>query len=393
VTESKKSRVVLYASVGPVLTRYAVDADTAELTRSEAVTLPENVQYAWPHVSGRYLYVASSSSAPGLGPTSDQHHLTAFAIDPASGALTPHGASIALPTRPIHIATDIPSAHVLVAFSNPAAIRVYRVNPDATLGDEVRQAGPIDPGIYPHQVRATPDNTYVILVTRGHNAAAGEAEQPGALKHFAYADGLLSHEVSVAPDGGYGFGPRHLDFHPAEPWVYVSLERQNALDMFRIEQGGLSAAPLFRKTTLAEPNMIHPRQMGGTVHVHPSGRFVYVANRASATVAFGETQVFAGGENSFAVYAIDPATGEPMLIQHIDTGGIHCRTFQIDPSGRLLVAAHTMALQVRDGSAVRTVPACLSVFRIAPDGRLTFVRAYEVDVGDKTMFWMGMTPL
>ena len=49
-------------------------------------------------------------------------------------------------------------------------------------------------------------------------------------------------------------------------------------------------------------------------------------------------------------YEIDSTTGEPTLIQHIDTRGIHCRTFHIDPSGRLLVAAHIMALPVRDGA-------------------------------------------
>jgi len=41
---------------------------------------------------------------------------------------------------------------------------------------------------------------------------------------------------------------------------------------------------------------------------------------------------------------------------------------------------------------VKTVPAGLSVFRIGDDGKLTFARKYDVDVGDKTMFWMGMVP-
>jgi 6-phosphogluconolactonase len=27
------------------------------------------------------------------------------------------------------------------------------------------------------------------------------------------------------------------------------------------------------------------------------------------------------------------------------------------------------------------------------DGKLTFVRTYDIDVGKKTMFWMGMVPL
>jgi len=239
-------------------------------------------------------------------------------------------------------------------------------------------------------VRVRLDNGAVILVTRGHDAAPGKPEEPGALKVFAYRQGQLTKETSVAPSGGYGFGPRHLDFHPTRPWIYVSLERQNRLDMFEFSGDTLSSARVFRKDTLAEPGNLRGRQIAGTVHVHPNGCFVYAVNRASTTIGFEGKQVFAGGENNFAVYSIDQATGEPSLVQHVDTHGIHCRTFHIDPSGRLLVAAHIMPLQVRDGSALRTVPASLAVFRIAGDGRLDFVRKYDVEVGDKTMFWMGM---
>ena len=121
------------------------------------------------------------------------------------------------------------------------------------------------------------DNRSVILVTRGHDPAPNKPEEPGALKVFAYRQGLLTKEVSIAPNGGYGFGPRHLDFHPTRPWVYVSLERQSI-----------------------------------------------------------------------------------------------------------------MPLLVKDGAARRTILASLAVFRIGGDGRLDFVRKYDVDVGDKTMFWMGM---
>ncbi len=387
------ARVTLYASVGPELTQYDIDVEAAALVRRGTVTLPANVHYAWPHASGRYLYVASSNSAPGLGSAGDRHHVTAFRVGEASGALTPHGQPIPLPTRPIHMTTDIPSEHLLVAFSNPSGIRVYRVNPDATPDDEVRQPEPIDAGIYGHQVRVSLDNRMAILVTRGHDAVAGKPEEPGALKVFQYKEGLLTGEVSVAPNDGYGFGPRHLDFHPTKPWLYVSLERQNQLDMFAITNGKLSAAPVFRKETLAEPGNIRGRQAAGTVHVHPNGRFVYAANRASSTVQIDGKSVFAGGENTLAVYQIDMTTGEPVPIQHMDTRGIHCRTFHIDPSGRMLVAAHIMALPVRDGGAIRTVPASLAVFRIDDSGKLDFVRKYDVDVGDRTMFWMGIVPL
>jgi len=386
-------KVALYANVGADLTHYDVDVAGAALIKRETVTLPAGVQYAWPHVSRRYLYVATSSSAPGYGTAGTEHHVTAFRIDPASGALTPHGAPIRLPTRPIHLTTDMPSEHILVAFNNPSAVRVYRINPDFTPGDEVQQPGPIDAGIFAHQVRVTPDNTVAILVTRGNEGTTTKAEDPGALKVFAYKHGVLTNEVSIAPNGGKAFGPRHLDFHPTKPWMYVSIETQNKMDMYVMDGGRIHPDIAYRADTLAEPHNIRARQAAGTVHVHPNGRFVYGANRAQETIEFQGKQVFKGGENSIVVYAIDQSTGEPRPIQHIETRAIHPRTFHIDPSGRMLVAQHNLPVNVRDGDTIRTLPAGLSVFRIGDDGKLTFERKYDIDVGDKTMFWMGMVPL
>jgi 6-phosphogluconolactonase (cycloisomerase 2 family) len=394
MAQSSAGQVALYAAIGPELTHYEVDIDTAALSRRGTVSLPANVHYAWPHRSGQYLYAASSDSASGVGgAVGSKHHVTAWRIDPASGALSSHGVPIGLPTRPIHMTLDIPSEHILVAFSNPSGLNVYRINPDMSPGAEVMQSEEIDPGIYGHQVRVSLDNRKVILVTRGHDAAAGNPEEPGALKVFDYKSGRLTNEASIAPNGGYGFGPRHLDFHPTQPWVYVSLERQNRLDMFAFHDTDLLGAPLYQKGTLAEPDNIRGRQAVGTVKLHPNGRFAYVANRASSTTEVDGRRVFVGRENNLAVFAIDQGTGEPEPIQHVDTRGIHCRNFHIDPSGRLLVASHIMGLPVRDGDAIREVPACLSVFRIGEDGRLDFVRKYDVETGDKQMFWMGMVAL
>jgi 6-phosphogluconolactonase len=386
-------KVALYANVGADLTHYDVDVAGAELIKRATVTLPASVQYAWPHVSRHFFYVATSSSAAGYGAAGTEHHVTAFRIDPASGALTPHGAPIRLPTRPINLSTDIPSENILVAFNNPSAVRVYRINRDFTPGEEVVQPGPIDAGIFAHQVRVTPDNRLAILVTRGNEATPTKAEDPGALKVFDYKDGVLTKEVSVAPNGGKEFGPRHLDFHPTQPWIYVSIETQNKMYMYRMADGKIGPDIAYRAETLAEPTNIRARQAAGTVHVHPNGRFVYGANRAEDTTEFQGKKVFKGGENSIVVYAIDQTTGEPKPIQHIETRAIHPRTFHIDPSGRMLVAQHNLPVDVRNGDAITTLPAGLSVFRIGDDGKLTFVRKYDIDVGNKTMFWMGMVPL
>lgn len=383
------SGTALYASVGPALTRFTIDLEDATLTRCETLELPESVQYAWPHAGHRYLYVASSNGAPGGGPLGNRHYLSAFHVAPETGVLSALGEPMALPDRPIYLSTDRDSNYALLAFNNPAAIRIYRIGADGALGDEVPQAAPINPGIFPHQIRTTPNDRQVTVTVRGNDATADKAEDPGRLTVFDFESGLLRPAVVVAPNDGFGFGPRDLDFHPSQPWAYLSLERENEIVMLDWRD---EANPQLRhrKTTLAHPEQRLGRQIAGVVHVHPKGHVAYVANRASATTKVDGRDVLVGGENSLAVFAIDQDTGEPRLIQSIDTGAVHPRTFHIDPSGQLLVAAHTMAGVVREAGGFRDIPARLTIFRIAVDGTLTLTRSYDVDVGKHLMFWMGM---
>jgi 6-phosphogluconolactonase len=395
---SASGRVVLYAAVGAEVTQYDVDVDTATLVKRGSITLPANVQEAVAHPSRQYLYIAWSNGGPSntpqgsVAPSGNQHGLSAFRIEPASGALVPHGAPAALPSRPIHITSDITGTHVLVAYNDPSGLTVHRIEPDGTIGKQVKQAAPLDVGIYGHQVRVDPSNKMVILVTRGNGPTAAKPEDPGALKILDYKEGALTNRLSIAPGGGFNFQSRHLDFHPSRPWVFLTLERQNKLDVFeRLKDGTLSRSPLFSKDTLIDPSNVRSGQALGTIHVHPNGRFVYLANRASGTTDFQGKSVFVGGENSIAVFSINQETGEPTLIQNADTRGIHTRTFALDPSGRILVAANMMELSVRAANGVNTVPASLAVFRVRGDGKLDFARKYDVAVGSRNMFWMGIT--
>ena len=398
---SESGKVALYAAVGEALTQYDVDVDAATLVKRSSLTLPANVQEAVQHPSRKYLYVAWSNGGPSnlpqgaAAPSGSQHGISAFRIDPSTGALLPHGQPASLPSRPIHVTTDIPGTHVLTAYNDPSGITVHQIQADGTLASlQVHEPAALDAGIYGHQVRVDPSNEMVILMTRGNGPTPTKPEDPGAIKLFSYKDGVLANRLSIAPRGGFNFQVRHLDFHPSRRWVYVSLERQNKLDVFQKQSDGtLSGTPLFSKDTLTDPGNVRPGQALGTIHMHPNGRFVYLANRASGTVDFQGKPVFVGGENSIAVFAINQDTGEPTLIQNVDTRGIHTRTFAIDPSGRILVAGNMMQLSVRDKDAVNTVPASLAVFRVRNDGKLDFVRKYDLNVGNRNMFWMGMVSL
>lgn len=393
--QPKAARFAWYASVGPELTRYDANIASATLERRGSVRLPANVQYAWPHPSRRYLYVVSSNGEPGGGdaPKGDMHFATAFQVA-ADGTLTPHGMPARLSQRPIHTSVDATGNYLLIAYNDPSNVTVSRLNADGTIGGFVEQRVAPDVGIFAHQIRTTPGNRTAILVTRGNNPTPKHGEDPGALKVFAFSDGQLTKLQSLAPNNGYGFGPRHLDFHPSLPFVYVSLERQSRLYTYRLNSDGtLSADPVFMKSSLADTANIHAGQAAGTVHVHPNGRFLYQANRNSGVVDFRGQKVFGGGENSIAVWTINQQTGEPNQIQNIDVRGNQPRTFAVDPSGRMLVVANIQPIAVRNGDSVTTVPADLTVFRIGADGQLTFARKYDVDTSAGTQFWSGMIPL
>jgi 6-phosphogluconolactonase len=395
--QTGKGKTVFYSAVGPELTLYDIDVDAATLTKRSSVTLPGNVQYAWPHPTKKYFYVISTNGEPGGGdaPKGDTHVATAFRVDPATGALTKHGPEPRLPSRPIHTSVDATGQFLLIAFNEPSNVIVHRINADGTIGALVAQKEKLDTGIYGHQIRTTPGNQTAILITRGNNATATKAEDPGAIKVFRFKDGVLTNLESIAAgNNGYGFGPRHHDYHPTKPWLYVSIERQNQIYAFAMNKdGSVAPKPLFIKGTLAGPRNPNAAQGAGTIHIHPNGKFAYIPNRASGTVKYQGKDVWAGGENNMAVFALNEQTGEPILIQNIDGHGVQLRTFAIDPSAKLLVAASIQPMLVREGEKITNLSAGLSVYRMGADGKLSFVRKYDTDTAKGTQFWTGMVRL
>jgi 6-phosphogluconolactonase (cycloisomerase 2 family) len=383
------SKVILYSAVDDEVTHYDVDVDAATLTRRGSIRVPSYVQEGWSHPSRKYLYLTTSNRGPGL--KADVNHVSACRIDPATGALSPHGQPMPLPHRAVNVCIDPSGNFAINAHNLPkSGLTIHSINRDGTLGSEVPQNAALNFGPYPHQVNMPPSGRTVIVVDRGNKAEEGKPEDPGALRSFSFEDGVLSNPAVVAPNGGYGFGPRHVDFHPQKPWMYVSDEKRSQLHMFRMPGDRIESEAAYTKETLSDRANAKPRQQPSTIHVHPNGRFVYIANRADYTLDFNGRKVFGGGENTITVFAIDQQTGEPTAIQHADTHTFHVRTFGFDPTGRLLVAASIKSMNVREGSDVKVVSAALSVFRVGVDGKLDFVRKNDVDTAGKTHYWMGV---
>jgi len=58
------------------------------------------------------------------------------------------------------------------------------------------------------------------------------------------------------------------------------------------------------------------------------------------------------------------------------------------------VAGSVVPIQVREGDRIGTLSAGLSVYRMGGDGRLDFVRKYDVEATQQNQqFWTGMVTL
>src|SRR3979490_635450 len=179
-----KDRSAFYSGVGAELTHFEVDFDAAALTNRGSVKLPGGVQYAWPHPSRKYFYVATSSGGVGIAPVPgyppNEHPLVAFRVA-SSGELSPHGDPIKLKRRPVHTSVDNAGEHVLVAYNFPSGVSVYKIKGDGGIGEEGKQADTRDVGIYFHQTRPRPSDKSILVVARGNNPEAGKPEDPGSL--------------------------------------------------------------------------------------------------------------------------------------------------------------------------------------------------------------------
>ena len=374
-----------YAAVGDRLIRYALAADGC-MRKQDALSMPCDVQFACADPARALLYLVCSNG--GVGRRGDRHWLVLVRVE---GPMRLAAAPVALPHRPIHVALDATKCRLLVAYNLPAGVSVHALDEAGrVVGDAVASFdGPHLVGWFPHQVLPVPGSSEFLLTCRGDDAVGEQAENPGSLRVLKLESGQLQTVQVVAPQDGLGFGPRNCAFHPASPWLYAVLERQNALAFFHVQGGRISATPVCTVGMLQDPQHICRPQLAGALALHPNGRFAYAINRSHAVRPDGPHIVWAGGENSVVVFQLTEGTGEPVLTQRTPLEGLHARCMALAHGGRLLVAAIRQSSMRRTASGIESCPAGFSIFRIGDDGRLETLRHVPEEVGPAQIFWAG----
>jgi 6-phosphogluconolactonase len=112
-------------------------------------------------------------------------------------------------------------------------------------------------------------------------------------------------------------------FSPDGRTLYCANELDSTLAVFSYdaESGALAS----RQVLSTRPAGAQGENAPADLHVHPSGRAVYLSNR---------------GDNTIAVFEVNAQTGSLALVQTITSGGDWPRNFVLTPDGAGLLVAH-----------------------------------------------------
>jgi 6-phosphogluconolactonase len=248
----------------------------------------------------------------------DCEDISAFKIDRQTGKLEFLNKQSSEGKNPVHLALDPTENFIVVSNHITGSLVVLPVAEDGSL-HPVRQKillsgvpGPHrqeQPFTKPHFNPFDPSGQFVLVPDKGLDKVFS----------FRFSDGQLT--PSEIPDvvARETSGPRHLAFHPSRPWVYVANELDSTVTgyNFDIQTGGLK--PFQIASSLADTYTGNSRS--SEIEVDKAGRTVYASNR---------------GEDTIAVFSIDPLSGRVKLIQSQPSMGRTPRFFSLDPSNRWL---------------------------------------------------------
>jgi 6-phosphogluconolactonase len=309
---------------------FVLDEDDGALTEVEVVPLPDPT-FAVVSRAREILYAVTASThfegEPGAG-------LVAFAVDPSSGRLTRLNHQIVPSPHSSYLSLDRSERFLLVAAGFGAAASVFPLSDDGLVepvSDVVRfEGGPTVPlgerssppfpiaagASHPHCIRPAPDNRFVVV-----------SDMPHARVHvfgFDERTGRLSPRGWVpSPPDGRGHGARHFEWHPDGRFLYVVNERVDCVTVFAYDGADGTLEPVQTVDTLPAP--FAGENFTADIHLHPSGRFLYLSNR---------------GHDTIAVYGIDERTGLLEPVAWEPSLGHRPRFFAFSPDGRLLLVAN-----------------------------------------------------
>lgn len=265
--------------------------------------------------------------------------ISVFAIDRMSGRLTFVQQVSSLGADPAHVSLDKSGKYLLVANYTSGNIAVFPIEKDGRLGprsalvqhagssvNKDRQAGP-----HAHEIQSSNDNQFVLAADLGLDELL--------VYRFNPKTGSLAPNDPAFTKISAGSGPRHFAIAPSGKFVYLVNEMASTVNVLSYTA---SSGKLQEHQTISTlPADFKRENTTAEIAVDANGKFLYASNR---------------GDDSIAVFAIDPSSGKLSFVERVPTGGKTPRHFTLDPTGKWLFAANqdsnsitTFSVDIKNG--------------------------------------------
>jgi len=295
---------------------FEFDSATGKLTAKGVAAETPDPSWVIVHPNRKFLYAANETGKAST--------VSAFALDAKTGKLTALNQVSPQGEDPCYLSLDKTGKYVFAANYSSGTVTAFPILPDGQLGKPT--ATPKDQGAlgpnkerqeapHAHWIEPSSDNRFVYVADLGldrvllykFDATSGTLGQGMPVDKFS---------ATLAP----GAGPRHTTFAPNGKFMYVLGEMSSSVTVFAND--GNNAYRSIQEIS-ALPQGFKGRNDAAEIAIHPSGKFLYTANR---------------GEDTIAIFSIDPVKGTLKHIENVPTQGKEPRNFAIDPTGRYLLA-------------------------------------------------------
>ena len=320
--------------------RAKFDAEKGRLSGIELAAEIKNPGFLAMHPGGKHLYAAAAAE------------VAAFEIG-EGGALELLNREPTGDGGAAHISVHPSGKLLITAQYGGGSVAVFPIAGDGKVGERAqllehaagsgvvkgRQDKP-----HPHWTGFSGDGNFAFVPDLGMDGIVSYRVETDQINNVD-ALGLSPAGITMSVPGG---GPRHMRFSVDGKFVYLLNELTLSVTTFSYDAGSgrleqLGTVPALSEEVKAKETF----NSASEILVHPSGKFVYSANR---------------GHDSVTAYRADAATGSLEVIEVEPIRGAWPRNINLDPGGRWLLAA---------GANSNTI----SVFAVDQDsGELSFSR-------------------
>ena len=300
---------------GDGIYKLQMNKETGELTVIDTIKNTVNPSYIVLHPNKKYLYAVNEIADGNRIGTITGYKIEKDEIIRLS-SITSKG------DAPCHISID-PTGKFLTVANYMEVIAIYNIrgNGDLELTESVEFKTTRKPEFrqeasHPHMsLHAFEDNSMFVADLGRDLVYHYQIETDGKLKELA----------SIETE--FKAGPRHLAAHPNQSRLYVLNELNNTIEGFDYNEVDKSKK---RFQTISTLEVADENVDPSAIKIHPSGKFLYSANRA----------INDGKTNNIAVFSINEENGKLELIQSQDSKGLVPRDFTISPNGQFLLVAN-----------------------------------------------------